>query len=162
MPELRRALNDGLDAGLSINQIKEVLVQLYAYAGFPRSLNALGAFMTVLDERKNAGIEDEAGEEPGPVPADSLAAGTRNQTRLTGAPVTGALFEFAPAIDHFLKAHLFGDIFGRDNLDWRSREIATIAALAGLDGLDSQLASHLAIGRNIGLSEDELRDAAAG
>jgi hypothetical protein len=27
-----------------------------------------------------------------------------------------------------------GDIFGRDNLDFQSREIATIAALANLDG----------------------------
>jgi alkylhydroperoxidase/carboxymuconolactone decarboxylase family protein YurZ len=32
------------DTGLTINEIKEVLIQLYAYAGFPRSLNALGAY----------------------------------------------------------------------------------------------------------------------
>lgn len=35
------ALNKGLDEGLSINEIKEVMVHLYAYTGFPRSLNAL-------------------------------------------------------------------------------------------------------------------------
>ena len=40
---LRGALSAGLDAGLTIAEIKEILVQLYAYAGFPRSLNALGA-----------------------------------------------------------------------------------------------------------------------
>lgn len=40
MPRLHDALNRGLDAGLTISESKEILVQLYAYAGFPRSLNA--------------------------------------------------------------------------------------------------------------------------
>lgn len=154
LPELRRALNEGLDAGLTVNQIKEVLVQMYAYAGFPRSLNGLGVFLEVLSERGDV----VTGPEPSPLPADRLALGTENQTRLAGGPVTGPLFEFAPAIDQFLKAHLFGDIFGRDNLDWQSREIATIAALAGLEGLESQLASHLRMGRNIGLTDAEIRE----
>src|SRR4051812_32630385 len=39
MPQLNAALNRGLDAGLSISNAKEVLVQMYAYTGFPRSLN---------------------------------------------------------------------------------------------------------------------------
>ncbi len=39
---LQKALSDGLDAGLTVNEVKEVLVQLYAYVGLPRSLNALG------------------------------------------------------------------------------------------------------------------------
>lgn len=41
MSRLAAALTQGLDAGLTVNEAKEVLVQLYAYAGFPRSLNAL-------------------------------------------------------------------------------------------------------------------------
>jgi len=45
MPRLRSALN----AGLTVNETREVLVHLYAYAGFPRSLNALNALMKVLD-----------------------------------------------------------------------------------------------------------------
>jgi 4-carboxymuconolactone decarboxylase len=40
--KLNAALNQGLDAGLTVSDAREVLVQLYAYAGFPRSLNALG------------------------------------------------------------------------------------------------------------------------
>src|SRR6187399_2152962 len=45
MEKLTVALNEGLDAGLAVGEIKEALVQLYAYAGFPRSLNALTALM---------------------------------------------------------------------------------------------------------------------
>ena len=39
--KLRPALHAGLDAGLTVNEIKEILVQMYAYAGFPRSLNGI-------------------------------------------------------------------------------------------------------------------------
>jgi alkylhydroperoxidase/carboxymuconolactone decarboxylase family protein YurZ len=158
-PELRAALDDGLDAGLTVSQIKETQVQLYAYAGFPRSLNALATFMTVLDHRKAIGITDDPGDEPKPLPNDNsiLEIGTQNQTRLIGAPAAGAYLTFAPAIDQFLKAHLFGDIFGRDNLDWQSRELATIAALASMDGTGAQLRSHFAVGLNTGLTAENLR-----
>jgi 4-carboxymuconolactone decarboxylase len=71
-------------------------------------------------------------------------------------PVKGGLFEFAPAIDQYLKEHLFGDIFGRDNLDWKTRELATISALASLGGVESQLRSHLGIGLHNGLTEGEV------
>lgn len=154
MATLKSALAAGLDAGLTVNETKEVLVQLYAYCGFPRSLNALGTFMELVQER---GGKDALGPLPGPLPAgSSLDFGTANQTRLIGAPVTGAVMAFAPAIDEFLKAHLFGDIFARDNLDWRTREIVTIAALAAMDGVDAQLKSHIAIGKHNGLSDAQV------
>src|SRR3954466_3349733 len=67
LEHLKTELNTGLDAGLTINEIKEVLVQLYAYCGFPRSLNGIGTFMKVLEERKEKGIQDGAGKEATPV-----------------------------------------------------------------------------------------------
>jgi alkylhydroperoxidase/carboxymuconolactone decarboxylase family protein YurZ len=69
LDKLKTALNEGLDAGLTVNEIKEILVQLYAYTGFPRSLNGIHVFMTVLDERRAKGIEDEIGKEATLVPA---------------------------------------------------------------------------------------------
>ena len=157
---LTAALDEGLNNGLSINEIKEILVQMYAYAGFPRSLNGLGAFMNVVEERRQKGIRDTIGQEASPLPADSssLDLGTEVQTKLVGAPVRGKLLEFAPAIDVYLKAHLFGDIFGRDNLDHQSREIATIAALAAMNGVTSQLQSHFSMGMNAGLTEGQLKN----
>jgi alkylhydroperoxidase/carboxymuconolactone decarboxylase family protein YurZ len=159
MAGLAAALNEALDARLSISEIKEVLVQLYAYAGFPRALNALGKFMNVLGERRDRGITDEPGREAGAIPTGDalLDAGTAIQTQLSGAPVKGPLFDFAPVIDQFLKAHLFGDIFARDNLDWRSRELATVAALSALSGVEPQLLAHLRISMNVGLSASQLK-----
>ncbi len=159
LDKLKAALNEGLDAGLTVNEIKEVLVQLYAYAGFPRSLNGIGTFMSVMEERQKKGIRDEPGREASPLPANKsrLELGTEIQTSLIGSPAGGAIYTFAPAIDAFLKEHLFGDIFGRDNLDFQSREIATISALAGMEGVNPQLQAHFNIGFNTGLTEAQLK-----
>ncbi|MDP9502293.1 carboxymuconolactone decarboxylase family protein [Pseudomonas protegens] len=160
MSNLNAALNQGLDAGLSISEAREILVQLYAYVGFPRSLNALNELMTVVQARKQRGIEDAPGREPSrmiSVGAELLATGTANQTKISGAPVKGPVFEFAPVINYFLQTHLFGDIFERDNLDWQSRELATVGALAATPGVESQLRSHMAASLRVGLSAAQLR-----
>ena len=160
MPSLNAALNQGLDAGLSVSEAREILVQLYAYVGFPRSLNALNELMTVVQARKQRGIADAPGREPSraiPVGAELLAAGTANQTKISGAPVKGPVFEFAPVINQFLQTHLFGDIFERDNLDWQSRELATVGALAATPGVESQLRSHMLASLRVGLSAAQLR-----
>jgi len=159
LQKLKTALGYGLDAGLTINEIKEILVQMYAYAGFPRSLNGINTFMGVLEERQQKGIKDVLGKEPSALPANrsSIELGTEIQTRLIGAPASGKYITFAPAIDAFLKGHLFGDIFGRDNLDFQSRELATISALASIEGVNPQLQSHFNVGLNTGLSAAQLR-----
>ena len=160
IPRLNAALNQGLDAGLTVSEAKEILVQLYAYSGFPRSLNALGELMKVVDARKQRGIKDVAGREPGrviPVGDELLAVGKANQTRIAGAPVQGPLFDFVPVINQYLQTHLFGDIFERDNLDWQIRELATVAALAATPGVESQLRSHMAASLRVGLTVGQLR-----
>lgn len=159
MDALHQAINAGLNQGLTINEIKSLLVQVYAYAGFPRSLNALNTFMAVLDERQSQGINDAEGKSSQVLPAayDALAQGSDNQTKLVGQPVTGALFDFAPEIDTYLKAHLFGDIFAQDVLSWQAREIATVSMLAAMAGTEGQLKSHVNISKNIGITEAKLQ-----
>lgn len=158
LESLNRALNQGLDDGLTINEIKAVLVQTYAYAGFPRSLNALAEFMRVIEQRKSQGIDDQEGKDSQPLAQDYNARvqGEQNQTQLVGQPVTGALFEFSPEIDEYLKTHLFGDIFSRDVLSWQDREIATVSMLAAMTGTESQLKSHVNMSLNIQVSVQQL------
>ncbi|MGY5612483.1 carboxymuconolactone decarboxylase family protein [Vibrio brasiliensis] len=157
--QLKDSLNKGLDSGLTVNEIKEILVQMYAYAGFPRSLNGLGTFMAVLEERKCKGVTDITGEDASPITTEktSLEFGTENQTQLVGQAVSGPLFDFSPEIDRFLKAHLFGDIFQRDILSWKERELATIAALANMKGVNSQLQAHYGICLNNNLTPEDLK-----
>lgn len=160
LPRLNQALNQGLDAGLTVSETKEILVQLYAYAGFPRSLNALGELMKVLEARKQRGIEDAQGRDPVreiPTGDALLEAGIANQTRISGGVVKGPLFEFAPVINQYLQTHLFGDIFERDNLDWQSRELATVGALAATPGAEPQLLAHMLASLRVGLTAEQLR-----
>lgn len=163
LDKLKTALQEGLAAGLTVNEIKEILVHLYAYAGFPRSLNAVNAFMAVLDERQAQGIEDEIGPEASPLPADMNEDeyGTRVRARLAGwetIPPPAGYQLFTPIIDTFLKEHLFADIFARDILDFQSRELATISALANMTGTGGQLFFHLGAAMNTGLSEAQMKD----
>jgi len=159
---LKTQLNTGLDAGLTINEIKEVLVQLYAYCGFPRSLNGINTFMSVVAERKAKGITDVEGKEASAITAieNKYETGKKTLQTLTGkeekGPKTRAA-AFAPAIDTFLKEHLFADIFSRDVLTYQQREIATISVLSALEGVTSQLEFHLAVGINIGLTDSQLK-----
>lgn len=164
LPELKSALNKGLDAGLTINEIKESLVQLYAYCGFPRSLNGISTLMTVLEERKGNNIKDREGNDATPVKSgDKYQSGKHNLQQLTGVeekgPKTGAN-AFAPVIDVFLKEHLFADIFNRDVLNYRQREFVTIAALAAIPGVEPQLKAHLSMGKNTGITDVQLAELA--
>ncbi len=163
LEELKLALNEGLDAGLTINEIKEVLVHLYAYCGFPRSLQGINTLMSVLDERKAKGIDDKVGNEASPIKerGDKYERGKKVLEELTGQkqtrPVSG-FGAFSPEIDTFLKEHLFADIFERDLLSYFQRELATIAALASMNSVDPMLQAHLNMGMNVGITQSQLED----
>lgn len=158
---LRTELVAGLASGLTVNEIKEVLVQMYAYAGFPRSLQGINTFMSVLDDRKSKGINDPEGTEASPI-TDTRDKYTRGReiletlTQTDQKNIAGAN-AFAPAIDVFLKEHLFADIFERDVLTYQQRELATIAALAAMQGVEPMLQSHMNMGLNVGLTQSQLQ-----
>jgi alkylhydroperoxidase/carboxymuconolactone decarboxylase family protein YurZ len=163
LDKLKIALVEGLNAGLTVNEIKEVLVQLYAYTGFPRSLNGINTFMVVMDERQRKGIKDETGKEATPLPADinKDEYGAKVRATLAGQEIIPPPSEyqlFAPVIDTFLKEHLFADIFARDVLDYRSRELVTISALAAISGTSGQLQFHLGAAMNTGLTVGQMKD----
>ncbi|MEW6673086.1 MAG: carboxymuconolactone decarboxylase family protein [Thermodesulfobacteriota bacterium] len=160
---LKPALSKGLDAGLTVNEIKEVLVHLYAYTGFPRSLNALSAFMSVMDERKAKGIEDAIGKEASPPPSDwnRDEYGAKVRAKLAGLdtiPPPAKWQLFSPVIDTFLKEHLFADLFVRDVISQKDRELTTIAALAAMTGTEGQLRFHIGAAMNTGLSPAQITD----
>lgn len=156
---LKKALIEGLGNGMTVNEIKEVLVQMYAYTGFPRSLTGLGVFVNLLKERRASGINDTVGRGATPLPKGTniRELGTKVQMELIGRPAAGPVYDFSPEIDTYLKEHLFGDIFASDVLDHQAREIATVSALASLPA-PTQLRSHLNVCLNVGLTPDDLNE----
>ena len=49
LEHLETAIPQALGHGVTINELKDAFAQLYAYAGFPRSLNALGVLEKILN-----------------------------------------------------------------------------------------------------------------
>jgi len=156
MEALKKEVNNALNGALTVSEAKEALSHLYAYTGFPRSLNALGVLQQVVKERQANGLPTEAGREADALPKDydALKQGTEVQTKLTGVPFN---YDFAPQTDYYLKAHLFGDIFARNNLTFAEREIVTVSAISALKGCAPQLKAHVSGARNMGVSDAELR-----
>ena len=148
-PAIRQALNNGV----TVNELKEAFSQLYAYTGFPRSLNALGVLAKVLEDPqpnwqegrpwKRPAVWDDANE--------AYELGAKNQTQLSGQSFN---YTFCPQDDYYLKAHLFGDIFAGDQLCAADREIVTVAALSGLTNVAPQLAAHKRGAVNMGNSQE--------
>lgn len=160
---LESALTEGLDAGLTVNEIKEVMVHLYAYCGFPRSLRGLRTFIKVLDERKAEGVEDQLGAEATPIEDNrtkyergKINLETLVQAKLDGSPADYA--QFAPIIEVFLKEHLFADIFDRDILDYQQRELVTVSVLATIGGVEPMLRSHMNICLIQGITPTQLQE----
>lgn len=164
LEKLSSELNEALNAGLSVNEIKEVLVHLYAYCGFPRSIQGLNTLMAVLEKRKVQGIEDVMGKTASPISNDlsKYEQGKKVLEALTGQPLVtppkSGYGAFSPEIDVFLKEHLFADIFGRDVLSYQDREVATITALTCLGGVEPMLKSHLGIAMHLGMTAAQMGD----
>ena len=73
-----------------------------------------------------------------------------------GQKVIDSLADIAPEFGRYLIEFPFGDIYSRQGLDLRSREVATIAALTALGNAAPQLKVHIEAGLNVGLSRDEI------
>jgi alkylhydroperoxidase/carboxymuconolactone decarboxylase family protein YurZ len=162
LENLKAELNAGLDSGLTINESKEILVHLYAYCGFPRSLRGIQTLMEVLDERKANGIKDEMGREATPI-TDTRSRFDRGEeiqmkvTRRTVEELRGGYAAFSPEIAAFLKEHLFADLFERDVLSFSEREVVTVSALISMGGVEPMVKSHFIGALNVGVTADQLK-----
>ena len=73
-----------------------------------------------------------------------------------GEKVVETLGRISPDFARFLVEYPFGDVYEREGLDLRSREIATIAALAAMGNAAPQLKVHIEAGLNVGLTKNEI------
>ena len=153
LTRLEPAVRLALDNGVTINELKEAFSQLYAYTGFPRSLNALGVLDKVLKDNNPNWVEGKPWTRPTEWDDAKKAyeLGVKNQTQVSGRPFD---YAFCPQDDYYLKSHLFGDIFAGDQLTASDREIVTVAALSGLDAVAPQLAAHKKGAVNMGNSQE--------
>jgi len=160
-PQLKVHLNGALNTGSSISEVKEVILQMSVYSGFPSAINAMNALKEVLAERENKGINDIQGKQPSEQHSDRLALGEQQLSQLDSLQVQRlekAFNDLSPELVKFTLEYGYGDVFSRDNLTKKHRQIATIAALTALGNASAQLKFHINAGLNIGVSEDEIKE----
>nr|WP_294896015.1 carboxymuconolactone decarboxylase family protein [uncultured Pedobacter sp.] len=161
-PQLKVHINGALNTGSSINEVKEVILQMSVYSGFPGCVNAMNALKEVLVEREKQGIKDKIGKtatknnQP-----NRLKSGEQELFKLDSLQVErlkSAYNNFSPELVKFILEYGYADIFSRDNLSKRYRQIATISALTALGTAQPQLKFHINAGLNIGLTKTEIKE----
>jgi 4-carboxymuconolactone decarboxylase len=75
-----------------------------------------------------------------------------------GHAVIESLKDICPDLARLIIEFPFGDIYSRQTLDLKSREIATVAALTALGNCQPQLKVHLNAALNVGCSEAEIKE----
>ena len=75
-----------------------------------------------------------------------------------GQNVIESLQDICPDLAKYTIEYPFGDVYARERLDLKSREIATVAALTALGNCAPQLKVHLNAALNVGCSEEEIKE----
>lgn len=161
-PQLKVHINGALNTGSSINELKEVILQMSVYSGFPSCINGMNALKEVLLERQGKGIKDDLGKIANVNKvSDRKSLGEQELSALDSLQVgklKNTYDDFSPELVQFTLEYAYADIFSRDNLSKRHRQIATISALTSLGIAHEQLKFHINAGLNIGLKEDEIKE----
>ncbi|WP_138495865.1 carboxymuconolactone decarboxylase family protein [Paenibacillus pinistramenti] len=76
-----------------------------------------------------------------------------------GERVIESLKEIAPDLGTYIVEFAFGDIYSRDTLDARQRQLITVSSLTALGGCEPQLEVHINASLNVGLTPDEVVEA---
>ena len=69
---------------------------------------------------------------------------------------TSRIAEVAPDFARMVVEFAFGDLYSREALSFRDREIVTIASLASLGHASPQLRTHVEAAQKLGLSKSEI------
>lgn len=162
-PQLKVHLNGALNVGCTVNEVKEVILQMAGYSGFPSCINAMTALKEVMDERLKQGKKDPTGREYRHTgrEEDRYAVGARQLSSLDNTQVRRlekTFNDFSPDLVKYIIEFGYADLYARDNLDKRYRQIATIAALTAMGTATEQLRFHINAGLNIGLTPVEIKE----
>ncbi len=160
--QLKLHINGALNVGCTINEIKEIILQMSAFAGFPACINAMNLLRVVLAERKSKGINDNIGLEPTNQisPMDRYKVGSQVMSELDGSQVElleKAYNDFSPELVSLVICGQ-ADITARNNIDKKYREIASISAMTALGTAQSQLRTHMNMALNIGVTPEHIKE----
>ena len=143
LPQLKSHIGIVLNVGLTPVEIKEAIYQCAPYLGFPKTLNALTQVNEVFKEKKiELPVESQGRVEEG----TRFDEGLKLQVSIFG-DIIHQMNNNAPEdqkhINECLSAFCFGDIYTRNGLSLKTRELLTFCMISVLGGCESQLRGHV-------------------
>jgi 4-carboxymuconolactone decarboxylase len=153
------AIESALASGVTTDDVEEIILQTYLFAGFPAAINAFYAWQghAVRSGRKRGWI----GVEPSD-PALSRERGEALCRRVYGDDFEALQVRLArlhPALAEWTLVDGYGKTLSRPGPDAARREVAAVGTLLAL-GAERQLASHLLGALHVGLPRTTLEAAA--
>ena len=161
---LQRHIEAALRAGLSQVELTEAFMQLAIYAGFPTALNAIttatAVFSSELPNARAPTLVAVAPSEPRATRHARGLATLAETSRDAGASVIASFDDLAPALGHAIVEHAYGDVFARQEIDLRTRELAACAAFAavGNQAMSTPLRVHVQAALNCGATRAEITE----
>lgn len=157
-PQLKFHIGGGLNAGLTPQEVVEIIYVTTVFAGFPAGLNALSAARGVFETR---GVRPEIPPAPADAERRSRGLAARESTsRGAGQRVLDSLSDLAPDMGRFILDFSYGDVISRPGLSPRRKEIAMVAACIARGTMRPQLKVHVKAGLNVGLTRQEMVEVA--
>lgn len=154
LPQLKAHAGAALNVGVTPVELREAIYSCAPFIGFPKTLNALTVINEIFKERgislpleKQGTVTEESRHEKGAAIQDRLYPGGISQVM---EDIPG---EMGDDVERFLTEYCFGDIYTRDGLDLKTRELLGYCVLTTLEA-DSQLRSHFQGNLNAGNSKE--------
>lgn len=155
-PQLTFHIEAGLNAGLSAEEILEIIYVTTVFAGFPAGLNAIATAREVFTA-KHITVTPPTAHAPSDTDRrqrglTAVDASSRN----AGQHVLDALADIAPDMAAFILDFSYGDVISRNVLTAAQKELAMIAAATARGTMAPQLAVHVKAARQVGVSREQL------
>ncbi|MFS8048725.1 carboxymuconolactone decarboxylase family protein [Rhizobium sp. BR 314] len=158
---LRLHLGGALAAGVTREEIIEVLIQLSVCCGFPAALNAFSVAKEVFSGQTNLPRTETLPFTRSEGRIERRERGRATLVQTSGAPGNAVINSFndvAPDLGRMIVEHSYGEIFCRDGIDLKTRELTTCAALAALGTITAEtpLRVHITAALNVGATRGEI------
>lgn len=162
-----------LRTGWSRAEITELLIQMPVYVGWPQALTAVAPALAAFADAQGPGglapPSTTAGElrtrrrqaEADDVRFERGLTAMGQISQASGEAVVNAFSDIAPDLGRYILEFSYGEVFSREGLDLKSRELATVAALTarGTMADEMPLKVHVAGAINTGATRQEVTEA---
>ena len=162
--ELRQHVVGGLNHGLSVDEVDEIMVQLAPYVGLPCALAGSVVVDAVVAEREGgetrkaarAPLEEKSNAQRR-VDGLEVLIGLVGQPGFDSQAIESSILEAQGDMGVLVMDYAFGEVWARPQLSRRDRSLVVISALTAINQTH-ELEIHIGAALNHGLSREEVEE----